>query len=473
MSFAITTNNQDIERKTVIKRHIVIPADFSDPYMIVSFPIPQNTVKVGVRSSHQKSNHRPRVYISLFDPNHYRGTQMNYLENGNVAYDLWVTDGSSALGCIPGSIREGEWRVQFDISKLDGPADIYLEVYYELNRPHEKQKSPFFDERVIKSTPGFYCGELHAHSEESDGDLSVGELIIEASESELDFLSISDHFTVSQWYRVVESDLPEIILLNSLEITSQHGHANLQGVKRWVDVFIDRNDWNVNDAAEETHKQGGLFCINHAFSSDLGWRHFDLDWKNVDLFEIYHSLEGPNNISQIGMWDALLRAGFRIIGVSGTDCHNPKNEIERLGRVLTWVYANELSAEGIINGLKTGRVYVSFGPKIDFSLINSKGAVAEMGGEIKSYGQPLELSISLESMAPLRVMIIKNGFFLDSIIFEPNGERIQSFELIDKDPCPGYYRIEFHDLVKDQVFTGIEWRDYKTIKALSNPIWVD
>lgn len=473
MTLKPIANSQNVERTVVIKRQVAIPPDFSDPYMDIFFSIPRHATRVGVHSTHKRVNHRPRIYLSLFDPTTYRGTQMSCVGNGIVNNDLWVTKGNSSSGCIPGEIPEGEWRVQFDISKLDGPAEIDLEIFYEVEGRIDKRTSPFFDERVINITPGYYCGELHAHSEESDGVLSVGELIDHASKSKLDFLSISDHFTVSQWYRIAEADLPEMIIINSLEITSQHGHANLQGIERWIDGFIDRKDWSANDAAEETHRQGGLFCVNHAFSSDLGWRHFDLDWKKVDLFEIFHSLEGPNNTSQIGMWDALLRAGYRIIGVSGTDSHNPEIEVERLGRVVTWVYADELSAGGIIHGLKSGRVFVSFGPRIDFSIKNSTGSIAEMGEKIKSNGQPLELSISVESSIPLRLLIVKNGFFLDSRLLEPNAEKLQSFDFIDDDPCSGYYRVEFHDLVHDEVYTGIEWRDFRTIKALSNPIWVE
>ncbi len=473
MSVTTMVDNPDVEGITVLKKLIVISPDFPHPYLTLHFSVPVQATKVGVRSSHLRSNHRPRIYLSLFDPDKYRGTQMTNVRDGNVAYDLWVTQGSSAHGCVPGPIPDGEWRVQVDVSKLDGPVEVDLEVYYELDGARQPCILSFVDQRILDNEERFYRGELHAHSSESDGELSVTELIDHASEAGLDFLSISDHFTASQWYRVDGSRLPELILLNSVEITSQRGHANLQGINEWVDVFIDREDWSANHAAEETHRAGGLFCVNHAFSGELGWRHFDLDWSLVDLLEVFHSLEGPNNIAQIGMWDALLREGFRIIGVSGTDLHNPANEIERLGRTVTWVHARELSTGGILEGLKTGRVFVSLGPRIDFMISNADGNTSYMGGRIQSNNQPLELSISVEADLPLRCLIVKDGFFLHSKIFKPGGEPAQKYVIVDSEPRPGYYRLEFHDVVDDPDYTGIEWRDFRTLRVLSNPIWVD
>jgi len=445
---SLMTENKSPHAKRIIisTEEINIPADFSDPYLDVYFSVPENAKKVGVRSSHNRKNSYPWIYLSLFDPSNYRGSQMQYLMSGTVEYDLWVSKGSSSFGCIPGEIPGGKWRAQFDISRLIGPEKISLEFYYETGLSDQAQPAPFFDERIINPNPDWYQGELHAHTRESDGELTVSELIDYAHSSKLDFLSITDHFTVSQWWRIAPSDLPAMALINASEITSQKGHANIHGIKKWVDVFIDRDNWSANSAAEETHKQGGLFCINHAFSTALGWRHFDFNWENADLFEIYHSLEGPHNMPQISMWDTLLREGHRIIGVSGTDCHNPENEIEKLGRVLTWVHADELSAKGIIEGLKQGNVFISFGPKMEFIVKNANGSTAAMGGKIASNGQPLKLSIRIESNEHFRILLVKNGVFLDSRIFKPGKEKTQTIKLWIIPPAVGTTGLNFTKL---------------------------
>ncbi|MCD6576519.1 MAG: PHP domain-containing protein [Anaerolineaceae bacterium] len=467
------SGRQNTSGTVLIKKEIVIPADFSDPYLDIYFDVPKHARKVGVRSSHHRKNSFPWIYLSLFDPFDFRGSQLQYLISGVIVYDLWVSKESSAFGCIPGEIPDGKWRIQFDIRFLHGPEKVSVEMYYETGASAGVQPTPFFDERITNKNPGWYKGELHAHTKESDGKLTVSELIGYAHSSQLDFLSITDHFTVSQWWRITPSDLTDMVLINSSEITSHRGHANIHGIRKWVDVYTDRENWNVNLAAEETHQQGGLFCINHAFNTVLGWRQFDFNWENADLFEIFHSTEGPNNIAQISMWDTLLREGHRIIGVAGTDCHNPENEIEKLGRVVTWVHADELSAKGIIEGLIKGNVFVSLGPKMEFSIKNSSGSTASMGEKINSNGQPLEISICVESPEIFRILLVKNGFFLDSKIFKPGKEKIQIIKFMDDIPCHGYYRVEFHKITDEKIYKFVEWRDFRTIRALSNPIWVD
>jgi hypothetical protein len=472
---ALTEENKKLnpQETTLLKKKIVVPATFSNPYMDIFFTVPDHAAKVGVRSSHARVESFPWIYISLFDTKTFRGSQLRYLREGVVEYDLWVTQTDASFGCIPGDIPSGEWRVQLDITQLRGPEDVIIEVYCETITHSGRQLTPFFDERVLSKEPGWFKGELHSHTRESDGVLTVNALLDTANAAGLDFFAITDHFTISQWWKVDQSNLPEMVLFNSSEITSQSGHANVHGIKEWVDVYIDRDDWHPNLAADQTHQQGGLFCINHVMSSLLAWRHYDFDWKNADLMEIFHSLEGPNNMPQISFWDALLREGHRIIGVAGTDCHNPENEIEKLGKVVTWVHADELSQGGLLEGLKKGKVYVSHGPKMDFSVTNKAGETAAMGAHIRSDQQPLNLTISVESNKALRATVIKNGLFFDAKNIAAGDGKLQTIEFCDTKPLHGYYRVELHEILTNPAYRGIEWRDFTTIQALSNPIWVD
>ena len=89
-------------------------------------------------------------------------------------------------------------------------------------------------------------------------------------------------------------------------------------------------------------------CVNHAFSGYLGWRTEDFDWDKVDLLEVYHNLEGPNNNMLLGLWDHHLRLGRRIVGVGGVDSHDQFVGLHTLGQVVTRVYTDELSERGII-----------------------------------------------------------------------------------------------------------------------------
>lgn len=469
-----TSEDHNLDRTIILKKNIIISVDHPEQYVDIPFSVPEHSDKVRVRASFRVKDDLPFICVAILDPHSFRGSQLIWMENGTVEYDLWLSPTDSAYGCIPGGIPAGEWRLRFDIRKLRDPVEVSIHIYCETGHPASEQPSAYFDKRIINRSPGWYKGELHAHSKESDGFLAVGDLVKRAHSADLDFLSISDHSTVSQWWRVDPSALPDIVLINALEITGQYGHVNLQGIQEWVDVFVDKDGWDINRAAVKTHRQGGLFCVNHAYiDADLGWRYLDLDWANVDLLEIYNSLSGPNNIPQISLWDALLRGGRRVIGVAGTDSHDPDTEIERLGRLVTWVYASELSAAGILSGLKEGNVFVSLGPKMEFTVRNANGESAQMGGRIASNSEPLALAISFTSSEPLKIIIFKDGFFYRSIPFHPGEEKAQVVEVIDHEPRPGFYRIELHEPVKHPDYPVTEWRDFKTIRALGNPIWVD
>jgi hypothetical protein len=144
-----------------------------------------------------------------------------------------------------------------------------------------------------------------------------------------------------------------------------------------------------------------------------------------------------------------------------------------LGRIFTLVHANELSASGILAGLKAGNVYISTGPEMGFSVENSKGRIALMGEKIQSGGHPIKLTISIKSGIPLRITIIKNGFFLHSTTFKPGKDSRGVVKFVDEKPARCYYRVEFHKAVDNFTYPEIEWRDHTIIQALGNPIWVE
>jgi hypothetical protein len=238
-------------------------------------------------------------------------------------------------------------------------------------------------------------------------------------------------------------------------------------------VYVDgRATWDINQLAREVRAAGGLFGVNHAFSADLGWRYHTFDWQLADVFEVYHALEGPGNLLQIGLWDDLLRRGLRIVGVAATDSHDPYNGRHRLGQVVTGVYADELSERGIVAGLRRGRVYGSRGPHLDFSALRTESNAAPvcMGGTIPP--GPTRFRVELDRLAyPSRLHILKNGYFFDIVELRAS-DAPQTVEFEDDAVAGSYYRLEVHAVPTDSASPHQRWRDWTTLLAFSNPIWV-
>lgn len=443
-------------------------------YINHPFQVPAGVTKVGLKFTFHKEK-LAQYFISLHDPSGFRGNRMDPLQTGNVELELWVGQDESGEGGIAGEIIPGEWRAQIDIERTIETSDYHLVVYAEFGESKPAYHRAVHD-RVVKSDQGWYKGELHCHSIESDGHYAVAMVLEEANRLGLDYLAMTDHFTVSQWRKMDSAPKYPMALLHSCEITSHQGHANLHGLKEWVDVYVDRAGWSMNQAADATHAQNGLFCVNHAYSGDLRWHDFSFDWHKADLIEIYHHLEGCNNGPMLSWWDHLLNEGYRIVGVGGTDSHDPYKGTHKLGQCYTWIYADELSEQGLISALKRGQVYVSKGPQLKFTASDDMHDSINMWETAQVGGGPVRFSVEAMADEPARLFIIKNGLIFDQVALENQPGTWAEYSFEDTPGERSFYRVELHtdtSSIGNPKYPGIFWRDYASVLALSNPIWVE
>lgn len=458
-----------------LRQHLT-PQNKTD-YIRHTFKVPENTIKVGLslKYTNEFSENNPRkevMFVSLHDPNGFRGHRMFPGGRGEVLLTLWVSSNDSSEAGIPGAIPAGEWTAQIDIRVLTGETDYELLIYAQTGEPQPPLNQEYPADHIVNPNPGWYKGELHAHSTESDGKFSVEQVVQAAIDHDLDFFSLTDHTTSSQWHKLAKLVNHKTALIRSLEITSHIGHANLHGLQSWVNVYIDRPGWDVNQAIDAVHQQGGLFCINHAYSGDLSWRDFSLDWSKVDLEEIYHNLEGSNNDYQLSLWDHHLLSGYRIVGVGGIDSHNPYEGLHELGQIHTVVYADQLSESGIIQGLKRGQVYVSRGPQIRFQGASQSGTTAQMWESLPVQDGPFQFEVSVLWDKPLRMFIMRDSMMykIEKLNGSPDWQTV-NFTVNDQNKR-GYYRIELHDITSVPPYSGLYWRNFSTMRILTNPIWI-
>lgn len=448
-----------------------------------------------------------QLFLALFDPVEYRGTRMNPAGVGDIALELRLDEREAGPGALPGPLRPGRWRAMIDVERTIETADYELEIVAEAagtpmatrtdagqavasNGGHAAASATVGTTAEIAPAAtrdvGWYRGELHAHSWHSDGKVPVAQVVEAARAYGLDFLALTDHFTNAGWPEAVGLGDGDLAIMRGIELTGHAGHANLHGLRRWVNVYADGPAldaagaetpvqpgvarWDINAVARAAREQGGLFCVNHAFAGDLGWRYHAFDWDLADLMEVYHHLEGPHNALQLGLWDEQLRQGRRIIGVAGTDSHHPREARHRLGQCFTYVHAPDLSEAGIIAGLRSGRVYASLGPRLDFRAETAAGARVEMGGAV-SRGAALRLAVTLHELRfPAQAFLLKNGFFHESLAVEPTGAgESREVAFADTPEGTGYYRVEVYAATPQEPRV---YRQPAALLALTNPIFV-
>ncbi len=96
----------------------------------------------------------------------------------------------------------------------------------------------------------------------------------------------------------------------------------------------------------------------------------------VDAIEVWDDPLWPDNAQAnpraVDFWTECLNAGLRPTAVGGSDFHmlpgeGPPYPGEEPGLPLAWVYARELSAQAILEGVRQRRAYVSLGPVMQSS----------------------------------------------------------------------------------------------------------
>ena len=263
---------------------------------------------------------------------------------------------------------------------------------------------------------GLWCrGDLHAHSNYSDGDSPVSALVAEAERLGLDFFALTDHDgslkgVPSNWSDPgYASD--KLVLLYGMEWTTISGHANV-----WAAAPFDYSPlWKAHRnhdpaaAAAAIHEQGGFFSINHPEEYLIcPWQYpVPADTDCIEVWNALFSLPGMNRMAVHTFWDNLLQDGRRIPAVGGSDTHQLKKWLSLLydlAMPTTWVWTQERTAEGILAGIKNGHVTISYSvdaPRLELAAdADADGQFEIMMGDAAPEPPGAELSMKLSVVAP-------------------------------------------------------------------------
>lgn len=175
--------------------------------------------------------------------------------------------------------------------------------------------------------------ELHNHTVESDGIMTVQELVQYLNYQGIYAFSLTDHNTISGFSKLNAAcdcqDSP-MEYINGYELTSYYGHLLCQNVSSyipWEDINKDCADL----LFQRVHEAGGLagpahpFSIPCPFSNGMRWSMKIHNYHLVDFIEVINNAHPmfPDNKEAILWWENLIFSGYRICPVTGMDLHRP------------------------------------------------------------------------------------------------------------------------------------------------------
>ncbi|MBN6056270.1 CehA/McbA family metallohydrolase [Nonomuraea sp. RK-328] len=315
----------------------------------VPFEVPPGTAAVTVRLTYDRS--QGVLDLGCGSPAGFRGW------SGGARDTYTITEGWATPGYLPGPVEPGTWHVWLRLHRIPPQGLGYtLEITtVDVAPPAPAAEEPPAAERPprrdIPAVDGlrWYAGDFHSHTVHSDGSLTVGELAALARGRGLDFLTVTDHNTVSHHPELAARDRG-ITLLPGQEVTTDRGHANVFGDVGWVDFREPADSW-----ARHARDHGGVMSINHPLGGDCAW-----------LLPITHRPRIAEVWSS-GWWDRRWGAPLAwadawrddVVAIGGSDFHRPGDD-GLPGAPTTWVLAEDTST--VLDGVRAGRTAVSTGP---------------------------------------------------------------------------------------------------------------
>jgi hypothetical protein len=400
-------------QETVITLEGEVPAG-EETHFFLPFEVPAGIGEIEVR--HDDLSAANILDWGLDDPAGFRGWGGGNSEPAIVGVD------AASRSYLPGPIAPGPWEVVVGKAKVrELPARYAVQVTLRAAPTLEPQRErqPYAPPPPLERGARWYAGDFHVHSRESgDARPSIAEVLEFAAGRGLDFVLLSEHNTTSQlsWYAAAQAAHPDVLLLPGAEFTTYAGHANIIGTTEWVDHRIGVRGATIAAAIDAVHAQGGLFSINHPLLNvgDLcigcGWNH-PIDPAAIDAVEIQTGI-----LPGLPYWEDLVAQGSHAAAVGGSDDHRAGRDLGGLdspiGTPTTMVYADALSVEAIVRGVRDARTVVKLaGP--DAPMIDSQLSGQREADTVYADQSTLRATVTAGDGTTLRV--IKNGALFDAV----------------------------------------------------------
>jgi len=288
----------------------------------------------------------------------------------------------------------------------------------------------------------WFKGNLHTHTNKSDGDSSPETVVEWYSNNKYDFLVLSDHNHLT----ILDSNQTKLLLIPGEEITLNLPytiHINAIGIKKVIEPTLRSTKVKTLQAnIDNIINSGGLAEINHP---NFRWALNEKDLVQVrgaHFIEVFngnyntHNYGGGGKKSVEEMWDEMLSKKIKIWGVAVDDSHHFKEEFaphrHNPGRGWVEVFAKNLSEKNILDSMRNGNFYFSNGVKFKNIKFNKEKIELSIAGDYFNKG----LSNSLLTDSKYTTQLISNE---GEIIEEINGKSVK-FNLVNENNEYTYYR---------------------------------
>lgn len=461
----------------------VIPPEREWLYTYVPFDVPEGIRRIDVAYSYDAAIHSdPHISggntldIGIFDA---RGVDFHSQGfrgwTGSARASFFIALDEATPGYMPGPILPGTWTVVLGPYKV-APDGCHYRIDVKMWRSSSQTRAangsgtalgrsaeigfpkllPLRDAPSTRVNPdGWYKGDLHCHTVNSDGD-STPETLVRLGESlGFDFLAVTDHNNRTQMIDLAKIETP-LMLIPGYEVTTYYGHWNIWGDGNWIDFRVQSAD-DLAGFIAEAKQHGYLVSCNHP-------RLYGPDWAFADVegFRCVEVWNGPwqlLNSTCLEFWEKKLRRGERLTAVGGSDHHfTRKDHIARLGHPTTYIYCEgEPSPAKLLDALRAGHAFVSEAP--DSVRVTLNAGDAMMGDVIpRPAGGELELVVTVQGGAGTRLRVIRADGVVVSRDVTENDARFEI--MVDVSYTP-YVRTQIIDPA-----TG-------DTRALTNPIYLE
>jgi hypothetical protein len=441
-----------------------IHASENHTYHPVVFDVPANVTRITIQFDYSGRDQRTTIDLGLLGPDGFRGQDgfRGWSGGSKKLFTISATDATPSF--LPGAIRPGRWTLLLGIPNIRADVTAVYTAKVWFGHPGDPAWLPEVLNPPLRREAGWYRGDLHMHGAHSDGScLSQSGaqrvpcplfLTIDAAlQRGLDFIALSDHNSVSQAndMRELQPYYDRLLLMPARELTTFTGHANLFGSDQPIDFRVGSAavpDWNT--LLREAAAVHGLVSINHPIRPDdercmgCGWAPAkSVDMRLVQAIEAVNGVDAMRPDTGIPFWQNLLDQGYRLTGVGGSDNHDARQSMARLGGALvgtptTVVHAAALSMPAILDGIRAGHVFIDVQGTRDRMLeltATAGGQAAEMGDAITlPAGGRAHITVKVSAPEGARVEMIVDGKpWTPGVDLTVHGALDQSFDW----PCDG------------------------------------